>query len=152
MAPRLSRLQYFMRVALTVAQRSTCNRAKVGAVLVDPYDNVIVATGYNGSMPLSPHCIDKSCLMHGDHCIRTIHAEANAILHLGKRYPQLHLYCTHQPCCHCIKLLVTIGVVKIFYIHPYKDYYRDRLLNERPYKISMEKVNDRDLFPERNKK
>ena len=95
MTKRPSREEYYMSIAEIVAERSTCARAKVGAVLIDPKTNRIVATGYNGSAKGAPHCIEEGCLMHKDHCIRTIHAEMNAILHLEHNYPQLQIGRAH---------------------------------------------------------
>lgn len=127
---RLGRIEYYMKIAQVVSERSTCTRAKVGAVLVNPLTNRVVAMGYNGSVKGSPHCIDEGCLMHKDHCIRTIHAELNAILNLEKEYKELHLYCTHQPCIHCTKALIGANVTLVFYNTPYLDEGRDLLLRE----------------------
>lgn len=69
--------EYFIRIAEEVATRSTCNRKHVGAVIVR--ERSILATGYNGSIRGMPHCDDVGHLMVNDHCIRTVHAEANAI-------------------------------------------------------------------------
>lgn len=68
---------YFLRIAEQVAQRSTCPRAMVGAVIVR--DNRILSTGYNGAAPGKPHCDEVGCLVEGDHCQRAIHAETNAV-------------------------------------------------------------------------
>ena len=73
---------YFIRIAIEVAQRSTCPRAAVGAVIVK--DNRILATGYNGAPAGEPHCIDSKCIMVNDHCVRAIHAETNAIAQAAK--------------------------------------------------------------------
>src|SRR3972149_8203221 len=82
MAERLSWHQYFMTITRQVAERSTCNRAKVGAVIVR--DKNILATGYNGAPAGMPHCTDVGCLIYqsktpngetGENCFRTIHAE-----------------------------------------------------------------------------
>jgi len=127
---RLSRDEYFIRIAQVVAERSTCSRAKVGAVLVDPRTNRIVATGYNGSIKGSPHCIDVGCMMVEDHCRRTIHAEMNAVLHLEHNYDILYLYSTHEPCAECFKALKTANVVKMTYINRYKDDVRDLIRKE----------------------
>lgn len=69
---------YFTSIAEGVAQRATCNRAKVGAVLVSP-DHRILATGYNGSAPGEPHCLDVGCDIVDGHCQRVQHAEVNAV-------------------------------------------------------------------------
>ena len=74
--------QYFMRIAFEVAKRSTCPRAAVGAVIVR--DKRILTTGYNGSPSGLPHCTEVGCLMVNDHCVRTLHAEQNAIIQAAK--------------------------------------------------------------------
>lgn len=73
---------YFLTIAKDVASRSTCPRASVGAVIVK--DNRILATGYNGALPGSPHCTEVGCLMENDHCIRAVHAETNAVAQAAK--------------------------------------------------------------------
>ena len=75
---RLAWDEYFAAQALLIANRSTCKRAKVGAVLVK--DNKVISTGYNGSVSGTEHCIDHECLVIEGHCVRTLHAEVNAIL------------------------------------------------------------------------
>ena len=74
---RLAWDEYFAAQALLIANRSTCKRAKVGAVLVK--DNKVISTGYNGSVSGTEHCIDHDCLVIEGHCVRTLHAEVNAI-------------------------------------------------------------------------
>ena len=75
---RISWEKYFMNIAKEVASRSTCDRKNVGAVIVR--DKTILATGYNGSIRGLDHCDDKDHEMENGHCVRTIHAEANAIV------------------------------------------------------------------------
>lgn len=70
---------YFLLIAKIIALRSTCTRAQVGALIVDN-DNRIIATGYNGAPSGEPHCIDIGCLEQDGHCIRTVHAEENALM------------------------------------------------------------------------
>ena len=130
---RLSRVAYYMQLANLVAQRSTCYRAKVGAVLV--HEGKIVATGYNGSVPHGQHCIDEGCLLYEGHCIRTIHAEMNAILHLERLYADLILYCTHEPCLSCFKALITVNVRSIYYFHKYTCHERELVLADIPVPI-----------------
>jgi len=140
---RMDRVTYFMKIAEIVAERSTCSKAKVGAVLVDPQTNRIVATGFNGSISGDKHCIDVGCLEidlhngHGPSCIRTIHAELNAVLHLERRYDWLTLYTTHQPCYHCIKPLMVANVKAVWFLHPYKDEARDMFLENCSKGISF---------------
>ena len=77
MAERASWDEYFMNIARVVSTRSTCDRKHVGAVIVR--DKTILSTGYNGSIRGLPHCDEVGHLMEDGHCVRTIHAEANAI-------------------------------------------------------------------------
>ena len=128
---RPTREEYYMGIARIVAERSTCTRAKVGAVLIDPKTNRIVATGYNGSSKGAKHCLDEGCLVHEGHCIRTIHAETNAILHLEHNYEKLHLYCTHQPCWQCYKILLASNVVQVTFEKRYPDPLREALIKDR---------------------
>src|SRR6476659_2508760 len=105
MNERLSWDQYFMTITQQVAERSTCNRAKVGAVIVR--DKNILATGYNGAPAGMPHRLDVGCLIYGSetpvgdnwqHCVRTIHAEINAIAQAAKngaRIKDAAMYITH---------------------------------------------------------
>ena len=123
---RLDRNTYYLKIAQLVSQRSTCERAQVGAVLV--YNNRIVSTGYNGSIAGEPHCTEVGCLMFDNHCIRTIHAEMNALLHLEHSYVGLSLYCTHEPCKDCFKNLWASGVKGIYFLKEYADQERDALL------------------------
>jgi len=122
--------EYFMTITRQVAERSTCVRAKVGAVIVR--DRSILATGYNGAPAGMPHCLDVGCLVYesktptGDvetNCFRTIHAEINAIAQAarnGSRIDGADVYVTHTPCIHCLKTLVNTGVRRVFYEKAYK--------------------------------
>ena len=122
--------QYFMTITRQVAERSTCNRAKVGAVIVR--DKNILATGYNGSPAGLPHCTELGCLVYTsrtptgeleENCFRTIHAEINAIAQAAKNGAGIRdadIYITHTPCIHCLKVLVNTGIRRIYYEHEYK--------------------------------
>lgn len=107
---------YFMGIAEMVSLRSTCLRLSVGCVLT--LDNRILTTGYNGSPSGLPHCTDIGCLMEEGHCIRTSHAEQNAIVQ-GARYGiplrGCTVYITHFPCLTCAKLLISVGIKKLYY-------------------------------------
>jgi len=108
---RPSTRDYFLDIAAVTATRATCLRKKVGAVLVR--DNRIIATGYNGSPPGEPHCVDEGCDVVSGHCQRTVHAECNALLYAAKDGVSVDgatLYCTITPCGNCKKLLRTAGV------------------------------------------
>lgn len=120
-----------MGVARTVATRATCPRASVGAVVVR--DHRILTTGYNGSPRHVEHCLEAGCEMLNGHCVRTVHAEANAIvqgaLH-GVGLSGSTIYCTHQPCLHCSKLLISAGIVRVIYEQAYPDELSAKLLTE----------------------
>lgn len=130
MSDRPSWHQYFLTITRQVAERSTCTRAKVGAVIVR--DKSIVATGYNGSPAGLPHCSEVGCLVYtsrtpaGDteeNCFRTIHAEINAIAQAARNGSSIRdadIYITHTPCIHCLKVLINTGIRRVFYEREYK--------------------------------
>ena len=111
---------YFINIATEVSTRSTCKRKQVGCVIVK--NKTIVATGYNGSLPNQPHCIDDDCYLLNNHCIRTIHAETNAINQAAKNGVSLQgaaIYCTLEPCWYCFKNIITAGINQIYYKESY---------------------------------
>lgn len=113
---------YFMDIARTVATRATCDRLHVGAVVVRA--RRIVATGYNGSPPGEAHCDDVGHLMVDGGCQRTIHAEANALLHADRdALVGATLYVTHRPCFTCLKLIRSAGVLRVVYAQEYRKPY-----------------------------
>jgi dCMP deaminase len=130
MEKRISWNSYFMNIAKMVAERSTCSRAKIGAVIVK--DKNILATGYNGAPAGLPHCLEEGCLIYvsknpdgeeEENCFRTIHAEINAIAQAAKHGVSIagaDIYITASPCYHCLKVLINVGIKNIFYFKPYK--------------------------------
>ena len=114
--------EYFMNIAFQVATRSTCDRNHVGAVLVR--DRMILSTGYNGSIRGLDHCDDVGHLIENGSCIRTVHAEANAIAQAarnGINCSDSELYVTTAPCWNCFKLVANAGIKKIYFTRHYKD-------------------------------
>ena len=148
MSDRPSWHQYFLTITRNVAERSTCTRAKVGAVIVR--DKNILATGYNGAPAGLPHCIDAGCLVYTsrtptgeveENCFRTIHAEINAIAQAAKNGASIRdadIYITHTPCIHCVKVLINTGIKRIFYEREYKRATIEELL--RGANITLECV------------
>ncbi len=148
MTERLTWHQYFMTITRQVAERSTCNRAKVGAVIVR--DKNILATGYNGAPAGMPHCTEVGCLIYQsrtpngeieENCFRTIHAEINAIAQAAKNGSSIKdasIYITHTPCIHCLKVLVNTGIKNIYYEISYKVRTLEEIL--RAARVQMEKV------------
>jgi dCMP deaminase len=123
--------EYFMEVARTVATRATCPRASVGAVLVR--EHRILTTGYNGAPRNVAHCSEAGCEMVGGHCVRSTHAEANAVVQAalhGVGVAGATAYCTHQPCVHCAKLLISAGIERIVFAQAYDDAFAQQLLAE----------------------
>ena len=148
MTNRPSWHQYFMTITRQVAERSTCMRAKVGAVIVR--DKNILATGYNGSPAGLPHCHEVGCLIYRsttpageveENCFRTIHAEINAIAEAAKNGAGIRdadIYITHTPCIHCFKVLINTGIKRVFYEKPYKLHTIEELL--RYTDVTLEEI------------
>lgn len=111
---------YFCELAKLTATRATCTRRKVGCVITR--DNRVLATGYNGALPGEDHCTEVGCFMIGGHCIRTNHAEVNAINDAAKRGVSLDgstVYVTLQPCWNCLRQLISVGVKRVYYTERY---------------------------------
>ena len=126
-----------MRIAETVATRSTCPRKFVGAVIVR--NKTILSTGYNGSIRGMPHCSDVGHMMENDHCVATIHAEANAIIQAAKNGVTIEsatIYVTASPCWSCFKHIANAGLKRICY----REFYRDPRIFEVAQTIGIELV------------
>lgn len=112
-----------MAIAREVATRSTCDRKHVGAVIVR--DKMILATGYNGSIRGLPHCDEVGHLLEDGHCVRTVHAEANALVQAarnGVRVEAADIYVTASPCFGCFKLVANAGICRIVFGEFYRDH------------------------------
>jgi len=115
----MNRHAYYLSLARSVAQRSTCQRAQVGALLVA--QDRILSTGFNGAPRHLAHCTQDNCLVHDGHCIRCVHAETNALLFAGPHTGDAFLYCTHAPCVHCCQHLINFGISMVYYEKAYND-------------------------------
>ena len=123
--------EYFMELAITVAKRATCDRGRSGCVITR--DKQILVTGYVGSPRGLPHCDEVGHLMkkveHEDgrvsqHCMRTVHAEQNAIClaaRLGISLMGATLYCRMTPCRTCAMLIINCGIVRVVCERKYHD-------------------------------
>jgi dCMP deaminase len=141
MSDRPSWDDYFMQIARDVATRATCLRRQVGAVLVR--DRRILTTGYNGAPMGLEHCVDVGCHMVNGHCVRCLHAEQNAIIQgafFGVSTDKATLYCTHQPCNMCAKMIANAGISKVVVGGQYPDEFALEVLSSakielvyRPY-------------------
>lgn len=154
--------KFFMNIARTTAERATCDRKHVGCVIVR--DNVQLTGGYNGSMRGDQHCDDVGHLMEGteiairvveqelppsllanvqpelterlSHCVRTVHAEANAIALAAREGIALRgatMYVTAFPCWNCFKLAVNAGIVRIIYGEVYRQEDQQRVVEHSRY-------------------
>ncbi len=113
-----------MALCRIVATRGTCNRLRCGAVLVK--DKRIIATGYNGSPPGMDHCDGPAGhLMEEGHCVRTVHAEHNAILQAavqpGTSSDGSTLYTLYSPCIHCAKYVAAAGIKRVVCAKVYRN-------------------------------
>jgi len=122
--------EYFMGIAELVAQRSTCLRRHVGAIIVR--DKRIITTGYNGAPARIKHCLDVGCMREqmgipsGERheLCRGLHAEQNAIIQAAIHGVTLQgstIYCTNMPCSICSKMLINAQIVDIYYKEGYPD-------------------------------
>lgn len=139
MNKRPSWQQYFMQMAFLASSRSTCLRRQVGAVLVK--DNQILSTGYNGSPKGVRHCSEVGCLREKNNVpsgqmhelCRGLHAEQNAIIQAGLNGSSARgatLYCTHQPCSICAKMIINAEIQTVYVAEKYPDELAEKLLAE----------------------
>lgn len=137
---RISWHDYFMAQSHLLALRSTCERLSVGATIVR--DKRIIAGGYNGSIAGDEHCIDTGCYVVDNHCIRTVHAEINALLQCAKfgvPTSNAEIYVTHFPCLSCTKAIIQAGIKKVYYAIDYKNHpYAIELLKKA--RVEVQKV------------
>lgn len=138
--------EYFMEMATVAAKRSTCLRRSVGAVIVK--NEQILASGYNGTPMGLPHCEEVGCLREqlkvpSGKChelCRGVHAEQNAITQAayhGVSVKGATLYCTHQPCVVCTKMLINAGIERIVYANPYPDELAQEMMGQSKIHIEI---------------
>lgn len=139
--------EYFMQMAELTAQRSTCLRRQVGAIIVK--EKHIIATGYNGAPKGLPHCEELGgCLREkleipsGERheLCRALHAEQNAIIQaatLGQSIEGATIYITHQPCIICAKMIINAGISRIVIRRGYPDEMSREMLGEAGLKIEL---------------
>ena len=116
-----------MNFAHAAALRATCDRKHVGCVLV--VERRIIATGYNGSIPGAEHCDDVGHDMVDGHCVRTTHAEVNAIAQaarFGAATAGADAYVNTYPCWPCFKVLAGAGIARVIYDDSYREDERVR--------------------------
>ncbi|MGB9887315.1 MAG: deoxycytidylate deaminase [Moorellales bacterium] len=137
--------EYFLRICRVVAERSTCLRRRVGAILVR--DGRILATGYNGAPTGLPHCDQTGCLREqlgvppGERheLCRGLHAEQNAIIQAalhGVSTQGAVLYVSCHPCTVCAKMLVNAGIAKVVVEEGYPDPLAAEILREAKIEVT----------------
>ena len=139
---------YFMNITNLVAERSTCLRRAVGAVVVK--DKRILSTGYNGAPTGLKHCLEVGCLrqklgiesgkMH--ELCRGIHAEQNAIIQAAYHGVSVRgavIFCTNQPCSICARMIINAGIERIYYQSGYADPLAIELLEEA--RVELKQIN-----------
>lgn len=150
---RISWNQYFMAQSHLLALRSTCTRLAVGATIVR--DKRIIAGGYNGSIAGGVHCIDEGCYVIDNHCVRTIHAEMNALLQCAKfgvPTEGAEIYVTHFPCLQCCKALIQSGIKKVYFAESYKNHpYAAELFEQAGVHVEQVETNEDPLASEQRK-
>lgn len=130
MTERPSIDEYFLEIASVVSKRSTCLRNKVGAVIVR--NKRILSTGYNGAPSNMEHCLEIGCMRQQNNIAsgtrhekcRAVHAEQNAIIQAalhGVGIGGATVYCTHQPCILCAKMIINSNINKVIYSTSYPD-------------------------------
>lgn len=136
--------EYFLKLAMLVSERATCPRMHCGCVLVN--NNHILATGYNGSLPGLAHCNDVGCLIENNHCIRTNHAEVNAVIQattMGHNLQGACAYVTNMPCTTCAKMLIGAGINRVVVFTDFHDTKAVDFFNDA--KVVLEK----QIMPEK---
>jgi len=142
---------YFMEITTLVAKRSTCLRRNVGAIIVN--DKHIISTGYNGAPSGIPHCGQEGypCLRNElnipsgerQELCRGLHAEQNAIIQAalhGVTTKGATLYCTHQPCITCSKMIINAGIKRIVFAGEYPDELARKMLSESGIEVIRKKM------------
>ncbi|GHT79690.1 cytidine deaminase [Actinomycetota bacterium] len=135
---------YFYKITNDVAERSTCTRRKVGAIITK--DKRILATGYNGVPTGIEHCAVRGCLREqlgvpsGEkhELCRGLHAEQNAVIQAAKHGVVIDggvLYCTNQPCVVCSKIIINSGIEEIVFFDGYPDALAEEMLVEAGIKV-----------------
>ncbi|HOX92019.1 MAG TPA: cytidine/deoxycytidylate deaminase family protein [Spirochaetales bacterium] len=123
--------EYFMEVCQSIAKRATCDRGRSGCVIAR--DHQILATGYVGAPAGLPHCDEAGHqlkqMVHEDgsitkHCVRTVHAEQNAICQAARRGTAIEgatLYCRMTPCRTCAMMIINCGITRVVCERKYHD-------------------------------
>jgi dCMP deaminase len=138
--------EYFLKLAMLASERATCPRMHCGCVLVK--DRYVLSTGYNGSLPGAPHCYSAGCLVVNNHCVRTNHAEINAICQATRHGVSLYgatAYVTNMPCTACAKALIAAGIVRVVIFSDYHDTLAERFFEESGIRLDRVPMPSREI-------
>ena len=145
---RKDKINYYLDIADVVSNQCTCLRRRYGAVIVK--NKQIVATGYNGTPKNLQHCSEVGCLREqlkvpsgkNHELCRGIHAEQNAVVQAAYHGVSVNggtVYCTHQPCVVCTKILINAGIERIVYANPYPDELAEKMMKASGIQIDIVK-------------
>ena len=135
--------QYFLKLAMLASERATCPRMHCGCVIVR--NKNVLATGYNGSLPGLPHCDDVGCLVVDNHCIRTNHAEMNAITQAARNGVSIEgatAHVTNMPCTTCAKALIGAGILRVVVFSDYHSTHAEAFFKEADVRLDRQEMPD----------
>lgn len=135
-----------MKLAMLASERATCPRMHCGCVIVK--NKNVIATGYNGSIPGDDHCEDVGCLVIDNHCVRTNHAEMNALTQAAKWGNSVEgatVYVTNMPCTTCSKALIAAGIQKVVVFSDYHDTLATQFFAKAQVKIDKIAMPPREI-------
>ncbi len=138
--------EYFLKLAMLASERATCPRMHCGCVLVR--DRFVLATGYNGALPGQPHCDEAGCLIVDNHCVRTNHAEINALVQAaihGINIKGATAYITNMSCTTCAKALIAAGIKRVVVFSDFHDTLATQFYSENGVEIVKHKMPDREI-------
>lgn len=138
--------EYFLKLAMLASERSTCPRMHCGCVLVK--DRFVLATGYNGSLPHQPHCEDVGCLIVDNHCVRTNHAEINALVQAavhGISTKGSTAYITNMSCTTCSKAFIAAGIKRVVVFSDFHDTLATKFYDESGVEIKNLGMPDKEI-------
>lgn len=155
MTTRPSWDQYFCKLAMLVAERSTCLRRNVGAIVVK--DKHVLSTGYNGaprgiknSLEIGSCLRDELKIKSGTRheVCRAVHAEQNAIIQAALHGTSIDggtMYCTHSPCAICAKMIINAGIKRVVSFTDYADDYFPDLFKEAGVEYQLAEIPGREI-------
>ncbi len=138
--------EYFLKLAMLASERATCPRMHCGCVLVK--NKNVIATGYNGSIPGDVHCEEVGCLVIDNHCVRTVHAEMNALIQAARRGHAVEgasAYVTNMPCTTCAKALIIAGISRVVVFSDFHDTLATEFFAKAAVKIDKHSIPSRTI-------